>query len=108
MVRPGEHIPDVLSEDEGNALLEKDILKSERSVDRLISVPLNSNQYSALVSFTFNLGSGALQRSTLRRKLNRADFQEVPLELRRWVYAGGRILNGLIRRRLAEGDLFIR
>lgn len=64
------------------------------------------DQGDALVSFTFNLGSGALQRSTLRRKLNRQEYRLAAKEFSRWVWAGGKKLKGLIRRRQAEAELF--
>ena len=60
----------------------------------------------ALGSFTFNLGAGALQRSTLRRKVNREEHSSVPSEFRRWVWAGGRKLTGLIHRREAAAGLY--
>lgn len=60
----------------------------------------------ALVSFTYNLGSGALQRSTLRRVINRQSHHNVPSQLMRWVWAGGRKLRGLVRRREAEANLY--
>jgi lysozyme len=66
-------------------------------------VPLNNGQFDALVSFNFNLGGGALQRSTLRRKVNREEHDDVPAELMKWVWAGGKKLRGLVRRREAEG-----
>ena len=67
----------------------------------------SDGQYDALVSFTFNLGSGALQRSTLRRKVNREEHNDVPAEFVRWVYAGGRKLVGLVRRRNAEAIAYV-
>lgn len=88
-------------------LLRQDVRAAERSVLRLIRVPLTQGQFDALVSFTFNLGSGALQRSTLRRRVNREDHDAVPAELRRWVWAGGRRLTGLIKRREAEVRSYI-
>jgi lysozyme len=83
-------------------LLRQDVQTTERAVLRLITVPLTDGQLDALVSFTFNLGAGALQRSTLRRKVNRGDHATVPAELRKWVWARGRKLEGLARRREAE------
>jgi lysozyme len=74
----------------------------ERAVLRLITAPLSNGQFDALVSFTFNLGAGALQRSTLRRKVNREEHTDVPAELMKWVWAGGKKLNGLVKRRKAE------
>ena len=96
-----------ITETEALDLLMRDMTKSLISVRRLIREPLNENQEAAICDFTFNLGGGALQASTLRRVLNREAFDEVPKQLRRWVYAGGRKLNGLIRRREAEIELFL-
>ena len=95
-----------ITEAAAEALLAKDVWSAERAVLRLIKVPLSDGQFDALVSFTFNLGSGALQRSTLRRKVNREEHGAVPREFRRWVWAGGRKLRGLIRRRNAETMLY--
>jgi lysozyme len=67
---------------------------------------LTNGQFDALVSFTYNLGGGALQRSTLRRKINREEHGEVPEQFMRWVWAGGRKLKGLVRRRAAESELY--
>lgn len=105
LVRPYESF-DTITELQAEALLRKDVESAERAVLRLIKVPLTNGQFDALVSFTFNLGSGALQRSTLRRKVNRQHHQEVPEQLMRWVWAGGRKLNGLIRRRSAESIFY--
>lgn len=60
---------------------------------------------AAIVDFTFNLGAGRLQTSTLRRRLNQSDWSSAALELRRWVYGGGRVLPGLVARRNAESSL---
>ena len=87
-------------------LLRQDAQIAERAVLRLINVPLIDSQFDALVSFTYNLGCGALQRSTLRRKINREEHAEVPEQFMRWVWAGGRKLKGLVRRRAAESDLY--
>jgi len=60
---------------------------------------------AAIVDFTFNLGAGRLQTSTLRRRVNQRDWTAAGAELRRWVYGGGRVLSGLVSRRLAEALL---
>ena len=73
-------------------------------VERFITVPLNQDQFDALVSFHFN--TGALGRSTLRRKLNQGDFKGAAAEFARWTRGGGRVLSGLVRRRRAERRLF--
>ena len=90
-------------------LLRADLKGAEDAVSDLITVSLNDNEFSALVSFTFNLGAGALQDSTLRRRLNDGD-DRVSIandEFRKWVLAGGNALPGLVRRRQAERDLFL-
>jgi lysozyme len=97
-----------ITESVAQALLIKDVLRAEQAVLRLITVPLTNGQFDALVSFTFNLGAGALQRSTLRRKINREDHPDAPAEFMKWVWAGGRRLKGLIRRRSAEAQLYVR
>lgn len=91
-----------ITQAEATELLRKDVSIAERAVLRLISVPLTDGQFDALVSFTFNLGAGALQRSTLRRKVNRGEHESVPVELLKWVRAAGKRLPGLVRRRGAE------
>lgn len=106
LVRDGETL-DCISETEAEALLRKDVEAAERAVMRLISVPLSDGQFDALISFTYNLGSGALQSSTLRRKVNRERHAEVPEQLMRWVWAGGRKLSGLRKRRWAESQLYL-
>ena len=62
---------------------------------------------AAIVDFTFNLGAGRLQTSTLRRRINQRDWQQAGLELRRWIYGGGRVLPGLIARRTREAELLL-
>jgi lysozyme len=96
-----------ISYDQAEKILQQDLYKAESAVIHLINSPLTDNQFAALISFTFNLGSGALQRSTLRRKLNRAEYLSASNEFNRWVYAGGYKLKGLIRRRFEEYLLFL-
>ncbi|PKY43593.1 putative phage-related lysozyme [Rhizophagus irregularis] len=95
-----------ISRAEGEALLKKDLARFEKCVESLTRIKLNSNQFSALCSFTFNLGCGAYQKSTLRRKLNAGDTKGASLEFRKWVYGGGKKLPGLVRQRKAERALF--
>lgn len=65
------------------------------------------NRLAAIVDFTFNLGAGRLQTSTLRRRVNQRDWTTAAAELRRWVYGGGKVLPGLVARRHAEGSLLV-
>lgn len=87
-------------------LLQHDLIRFEQAVLRLIARPLKDGQFDALVSFAFNLGAGALQRSTLRTKCNRGEDAEVPAEFMKWVWAGGKKLPGLVKRRRAESTLY--
>jgi len=108
LIRKGEVFPETISEEEGEIILKRDLYKAERSILRNINVPLFDNQFNSLVSWVFNIGSGAIQRSTLRMKLNRGDdIDDVGDEFLKWVYAGGRRIKGLIRRRKAERLMFI-
>lgn len=95
-----------LNVDEALAILKTDMADAESAVEKYIKVELNDNQFAALCSFTFNLGAGNLKESTLRRLLNRGDYNSVPAQLNRWVYTGKTKLNGLVRRRRDEGKLF--
>lgn len=88
-------------------LLRADVRVAENAVSRLITSPINQNQFDSLTSFAFNLGTGALQRSSLRAKVNRAEHGSVPAEFLRWIYSSGRKTAGLIRRRQAEAELYI-
>lgn len=91
---------------EADELLVREVRHAERQVARLVTVAVTENQFSALSSFTFNVGGGAFQASTLRRKLNRGDIEGAAAEFPRWRYAAGRVLPGLVRRRTAERGLF--
>jgi GH24 family phage-related lysozyme (muramidase) len=108
VIRDGERerFANGISEHEAEDLLRRDAGIAERAVLRLIAVPLTDGQFDALASFAFNVGGGALQRSTLRRKVNREEHSAVPGEFRKWIWAGGRKLKGLVRRREAEAALY--
>jgi len=95
------------SDAEVDELLRKDIARFENGVDSLITVDLNQNQFDALVCFAFNVGNGNLQASTLRRKLNRGDFEGAADEFPKWRKAAGRVLPGLVKRRKDERTLFL-
>ena len=107
VVKPHEDFSAGIDEAQAEELLRQDAVIAERAVLRLINVPLTDGQFDALVSFTYNLGGGALQRSTMRRKINREEHADVPEQFMRWVWAGGRKLKGLVRRREAESRLYI-
>lgn len=104
---PTVYAGQTITEAEAEAILKRDLELFERGVRDLVTVPLNSNQFSALVSFAFNVGLGALRDSTLLRLLNAGDYQGAADQLPRWVKAGGQTLPGLVRRRDAERALFL-
>lgn len=105
-ILPGESIPNPITEEEAESILQKDLIKTEKAIYRLIKSPLSENQFSSLASWTFNLGAGALQRSTLRAMINRQEYDEAPDQILKWIYAGGRKLRGLVVRRIIEARLF--
>ena len=96
---------------EAEVLLRGDLLDAEKAVNRLVKVPLEQREFDALVSFTFNLGVGALERSTLLRLINAGDKLAGAITLVQWNKAivGGKLtpLLGLVRRRVAELQMFL-
>ncbi len=96
----------IIDETTAEQWLIEDCQKFEAVINRAVKVPLSSNQFSALVSFVYNVGGGAFQQSTLLKKLNQGDYDGACAELDRWVNGGGRKLPGLVKRRDAEQALF--
>lgn len=94
------------TKDECYALLAKDVAKFERGVSKFVPVPLSQGEFDCLVSFSFNLGLGTLQRSTLRQALLRGDKIAAMESLRKYNKAGGKVLKGLDNRRKDEEALF--
>ncbi|MEK6733682.1 MAG: lysozyme [Pseudomonadota bacterium] len=97
---------DEINETQAEKLLTQDICEAEKSVLRNIQVKLNQNQFDALVSFVFNLGGATLQRSSLKQKINRHEDENICKEWMRFVYSGGIKLQGLVRRRQEELEMF--
>lgn len=94
------------TEAEAAQWLHEDLHQAENDVSRLVKVPLSSNPFSALVSFTYNCGAGTLQNSTMLRLLNQGNYDAVPREMMKFVNSKGVKLNGLVRRRAAEAALW--
>ncbi len=92
---------------EANEILERDVQKFADGVDELVRVQISDDQFSALVSFAYNVGLGNFARSSVLRAVNAKDFAAVPRRLALWNKAGDRTLPGLIRRRAAEAALFM-
>ncbi len=97
-----------LTMDEVDGILSQDLGRFERGVVRLCPAAVgNQGVFDALVSFAFNVGLGNLQRSSLRMKTNRGEFEEAAEEFMKWTKAGGRVLPGLVKRRQDERALYL-
>jgi len=96
-----------LSMDEVNAILAADLQRFERGVLRYCPSGITQGRFDALVSFAFNVGLGTLQRSTLRQKHNRGDFEGAAEEFLKYSKAGGKVLKGLLNRRKDERALYL-
>jgi len=91
---------------EGLAILRHDVSKYAKAVEDAVKVPLNDNQFGALVSFCYNVGPGNFRSSSVLERVNAKRFEDVPIRLLLWNKAGGKTLKGLTRRRTEEGALF--
>jgi lysozyme len=99
-----------IAEAEADVYLARDLVTALNATLRYCPVLATEpeGRLAAIVDFTFNLGAGRFQTSTLRRRINQRDWAAGAIELRRWVYGGGRVLPGLVTRREAEVALFVR
>jgi len=94
-----------ITEHQATELLRHDMETFCERVESFVTVPLNNDQFDALVSFDFN--TGALHKSTLLKKLNSGDYAGAANEFPKWNKAGGKVLRGLVRRRESEQNLFL-
>lgn len=102
-VEKGEKI----TKEKADELLDIDLSVFRKGVRNLVKVPLNKNQFGALVSFAYNVGLGNLKSSTLLRMLNAGDYNGAADQLLRWNKSNGKVLRGLARRREAERAVFL-
>lgn len=98
---------DTATMEQVDAWLSKDLKEAENAVNNEVKVPLQQSQFDALVSFVFNVGSGAFRGSTLLATLNRGDYIGAANEFLRWDKAGGKTLAGLTKRRKGEYNMFL-
>lgn len=97
-----------VTEDEATSYLEYEVSKKANEIDKMLKVKVNENERAALICFAYNVGTGALQKSTLLKLLNsNADRIAVADQFLKWNKAGGKELPGLTRRRQAERSLFL-
>lgn len=104
-IQPGENLAEI-SVSQARLLLEQDTAKARAAVSQAIKVPLNADQLAALVSFVYNIGTGAFQRGTVPAKLNAGDFQAAADTMRQYNKSGGCINQALIDRREIEASAF--
>jgi lysozyme len=95
-----------ITQEQAEQMLLDELKEYENYINELVVVDLSQNQFDALVSWVYNLGPANLKSSTLLKVLNSGDYAGVPAQIERWNKAGGKVLEGLIRRRLAESSLF--
>ena len=96
----------VIKQEEAESMLLHELLEYCDYVEKAVEVDLTQNQFDALVSWTYNLGPSNLNRSTMLKVVNANNMGEVPTQIKRWNKAGGKVLDGLVRRRKAEALMF--
>jgi lysozyme len=101
-VGPGTSV----TKEQAESILKAELEWVQQAVRSMVKVPLRPHELDALTSFAYNVGLDNLRRSTLLKRLNAGDRRGAALEFSRWVYAGGEILLGLVRRRAEEALLF--
>ena len=99
---------DIVSEPQAERDLQEELIEFGEQVHRVVDSELTQQEFDALTSWTYNLGVGNLQSSTLLKKLNAGDKDSVPSEMLRWNKAAGKVLAGLTKRRQAEADLWLK
>lgn len=102
----GVKMGDVITQEQAEQFLIADLATAEEAINRQL-LKLNQNQFDALVSFVFNVGAGNFGSSTLLRRIkeNPTD-RDIEMQFRRWVYANGKVLPGLVKRRKDESKLY--
>tara|TARA_R100000544_G_scaffold35539_1_gene22951 strand:- start:2061 stop:2504 length:444 start_codon:yes stop_codon:yes gene_type:complete len=95
-----------ITQQQADEMLEAELIEYEHYLDNMVDVPLDQNQYDALVAWIYNLGPTNLKESTLLKVLNNSDYKNVPEQIKRWNKANGKVLNGLVKRRESEALLF--
>mgnify|MGYP003136499909 FL=1 len=96
-----------ITQEEAEQMLVDELHEYESYINKYVTVALSQNQFDALVSWVYNLGPANLSASTMLKVLNSGEYEDVPAQMKRWNKAGGKVLEGLIRRREAEACLFV-
>lgn len=107
LLTAGETFPAGVTRQQAEAMLERDMRAAVRAVDASVKTALTVNQRAALISFTYNVGAGALQKSTMRALINKGDMAGASRQFDLWVMSGGKRTPGLVNRRADEKNLFL-
>jgi lysozyme len=99
---------DPINQEQADAIMFQTLVEYENAVNRYVTVPVSQSMFDALVDFAYNCGAQNLRTSTLIKKLNSSDFKGAAMEFGRWIQGGGKVLPGLVKRRMAERTLFER
>jgi lysozyme len=97
-----------ITQEQAEEYLKKDLNSFELAVNNSVKITLSQSQFDALVSFSYNVGTGALKKSTLLKLLNKGNYKGAAEEFDKWIFAGGKKLSGLVKRRKAEKELFLK
>jgi lysozyme len=97
----------IINTQQADEIMRATLLEYEAAVNRYVNVPLTQGQFDALVDFAYNAGTQNLRTSTLLRMLNAGDYAGAVKQFDKWIYAGGKVLYGLVKRRKLEADLFL-
>ena len=95
-----------ITQEQAEQMLLDELKEYENYINELVTVNLSQNQFDALVSWVYNLGPANLKSSTMLKVLNDGKYEDVPYQMKRWNKAGGKVLDGLVRRREAEALLY--
>jgi lysozyme len=93
--------------EQADEIMRTSLVEYENAVNRYVKVPITQGQFDALVDFAYNAGAQSLRNSTLLKMLNAGDYAGAAKQFERWVYADGKVLYGLVKRRKLEADLFL-
>lgn len=98
---------DAITQYDAGRLLSKNINDIEEQLYRCIDIKLNDNQLSSLISLVYNIGIGNFRHSTMLKLINNSKFLDAANEFSRWKWSGGKVIKGLIRRRVFEKEIFL-
>jgi|WetSurMetagenome_2_1015567.scaffolds.fasta_scaffold1282648_1 lysozyme len=108
LIKDNENIPNIITLEQATELLKNDLIYFENIINKYVSIVLTQNQFDALVSLVFNIGEVNFRKSTLLKKLNLCDFEGAGNQFWLWRKDDGKIVEGLVKRRTQEKDVFVK